>query len=210
MATPTHQRVGIWIIAVVMLIGTIGSFAVIILADKNQQKDVADQQAMQEKYQKIIAEYQAKSEKQAGELSQKYYAEFSQYKTRPAAFDANGINEIKKEDLKVGDGEEVAAGKGFVAYYIGWNPTGKVFDQSIDGEKLKSPFPIDQAIEGWKEGAAGMKVGGVREITIPAAKAYGEQGSGENIPPNTPLKFIMFIIPTPEKIPEPDLSGLQQ
>lgn len=209
MATSTHQRVGIWIIAAVMLIGTIGSFAVIILADKNQQVDTKNQQAMQEKYQKIVAEYQAKADKQAGELSQKYFAEFNQYASRPAVFDANGITEIKKEDLKVGDGEEVTPGKGFVAYYIGWNPAGKVFDKSIDGDKLKSPFPIDQAIEGWKEGATGMKVGGVREVTLPAAKAYGEKGSGEDIPPNTPLKFVMFIIPTPEKIPEPDLSGLQ-
>lgn len=209
MATSTHQRVGIWIIAAVMLIGTIGSFAVIILANKNQQVDAKKQQEVQAKYQKIISEYQAKTDKQAGELSQKYFAEFNQYASRPAAFDAASATEIKKEDLKVGDGEEVTPGKGFVAYYIGWNPSGKVFDKSIDGDKLKSPFPIDQAIEGWKEGATGMKVGGVREITLPASKAYGDKGSGEDIPPNTPLKFVMFIIPTPEKIPEPDLSGIQ-
>lgn len=209
MATPKHQRIGIWIIAVVMLIGTIGSFAVLILADKNQRTDMKSQQEMQDKYQKVVGEYQAKVDKQAGELSAKYYPEFSQYKATPAPFDAASVTELKKEDLKVGDGEEVKPGKGFVAYYIGWNPNGKVFDQSIDGEKLKPPFGIDDAIEGWKEGADGMKVGGVRLVTIPAAKAYGDQGSGEDIPPKTPLKFIMFIIPTPEKIPTPDLSGLQ-
>lgn len=208
MATPRHQRIGIWIIAVVMLVGTIGSFAVIILSSENQKVDVQKQQEFQEKYQKLMTEYQAKVDKQAEELSQKYYAEFSQYKTRPAAFDAASVKELKKEDLKVGDGEEVKEGKGHVAYYIGWNPSGKIFDQSIDGEKLKSPFTIDQAIEGWKEGAKGMKVGGIREITIPSEKAYGATGSGEDIPANTPLKFIMFVIPTPEKIPEPDLSGL--
>ena len=209
MATPKHQRIGIWIIAVVMLVGTLGSFAIIILADKNQKVDTAKSQELQAQYQKIINEYQAKVDAQAGELSGKYYAEFSQYASVPAAFEADSVKELTKEDLKVGDGEEVKAGKGNVAYYIGWNPKGKVFDQSIDGDKLKAPFPIDNAIEGWKEGAEGMKVGGVRLITIPAAKAYGEQGSGEDIPANTPLKFIMFVIPTPEKIPDPDLSGLQ-
>lgn len=209
MATPKHQRIGIWIIAVVMLVGTLGSFAIIILADKNQKVDTAKSQELQAQYQKIINEYQAKVDAQAGELSGKYYAEFSQYASVPAAFEADSVKELTKEDLKVGDGEEVKAGKGHVAYYIGWNPKGKVFDQSIDGDKLKAPFAIDNAIEGWKEGAEGMKVGGVRLITIPAAKAYGEQGSGEDIPANTPLKFIMFVIPTPEKIPDPDLSGLQ-
>lgn len=209
MATPKHQRIGIWIIAVVMLLGTIGSFAIIILADQNQKVDTAKQQEMQAKYQKIINEYQTKVEAQATELSAKYYSEFSQYASVPAAFDGESVKELTKEDLKVGGGEEVKADKGFVAYYIGWNPKGKVFDQSIDGNKLKAPFPIDNAIEGWKEGAEGMKVGGVRLVTIPATKAYGEQGSGDDIPPNTPLKFIMFVIPTPDRIPEPDLSSLQ-
>lgn len=208
MATKTSQRIGIWVIAVVMLIGTIGSFAVIILANENQKVDQQKQEELQQKYNKIMTEYQAKVDKQAEKLSSKYYAEFSQYKSHPAAFDASGVKELAKEDLKVGDGEEVKADKGHVAYYIGWNPSGKVFDQSIDGDKLKAPFPIDNAIPGWKEGAEGMKVGGVRMITIPADKAYGEQGSGADIPPNTPLRFIMFVIPTPEKIPEPDLSSI--
>jgi hypothetical protein len=48
-----------------------------------------------------------------------------------------------------------------------------------------------------------MKVGGVRELTIPSDKAYGEAGSGDKIPANTPLKFIVMVIPTPEAIKEP-------
>lgn len=48
-----------------------------------------------------------------------------------------------------------------------------------------------------------MKVGGIRELTIPADKAYGETGSGGTIAPNTPLKFVIMIIPTPETIPQP-------
>lgn len=61
-------------------------------------------------------------------------------------------------------------------YYIGWNPDGKIFDQSIDGETLKSPLSLDgvgasDVIVGWKKGLLGMKVGGVRELTIPSG--YG-------------------------------------
>jgi hypothetical protein len=52
-----------------------------------------------------------------------------------------------------------------------------------------------------------MKIGGVREITLPSDKAYGEQGSGDSIPPNTPLKFIVMAIPLPEQIPQPEVPA---
>jgi hypothetical protein len=57
-------------------------------------------------------------------------------------------------------------------------------------------------IKGWTDGTVGMKVGGVRELTIPSDQAYGATGSGTNIPPNTPLKFVIMVIPTPETIPQ--------
>jgi len=48
-----------------------------------------------------------------------------------------------------------------------------------------------------------MKVGGVRELTIPADKGYGSTGSGDKIPANSPLKFVIMVIPTPDAIAEP-------
>lgn len=209
MATPKKQRIGIWIIAIVMVIGTIGSFVVIILANENQKVDQANMEELQTKYQQMVDEYQSKVQAQSDELSKKHYAEFSKYQDVPAEYDKSVVKELEKNDLKVGDGEDVKIGEGFVAYYIGWNPDGKVFDSSIDGDKLKTPIGIDGTIEGWRKGIEGMKVGGVRELTIPSDMAYGEQGASEDIPPNTPLKFVLMIIPTPEKIPQPDLSSLQ-
>ena len=63
-------------------------------------------------------------------------------------------------------------------------------------------------IEGWREGIKGMKIGGVRIITIPSEKAYGETGSKdatgkETIPANTPLKFLVMAVPTPAEISMP-------
>jgi hypothetical protein len=89
-------------------------------------------------------------------------------------------------------------------YYIGWKPNGDIFDSSIDDEKLKSPLPGGGSyIAGWSEGVIGMKVGGVRVVTIPADKAYGE-GGGQNDQgqPLGPLKFVIMAIPTPD-IPYP-------
>ena len=82
---------------------------------------------------------------------------------------------------------------------------------------MKPPFSIStgldttSVIEGWKEGIKGMRIGGVRLLTIPSDKAYAEAGSkdasgNENIAPNMPLKFIVMAIPTPAEIPQPDMS----
>lgn len=188
MATAKSQRIGIWIIAIVMTIGTIGSFMVMILANDNVKNDQAKLTELMSSYQKEVSD-------QNDTLSGKYFATFKKYESRPAAFDAAGVTELKTDDLLVGDGAELKDGAtDYSIYYIGWNPTGKVFDQSIDGDKLKAPLAGGQFVEGMNKGVVGMKIGGVREITIPAAQAYGATGQGEDIPPNTPLKFIVLAI----------------
>jgi len=207
MATPKSQRIGIWVIAIVMLIGTIGSFAVMILGSQNSGTDQARVKQLTEQYQKEYTAYQAKVDAQASELSAKYFAEFNQYASRPATFDRDSVKELVKNDLKVGDGDTLGKDATFTAYYIGWGPNGKVFDSSLDGDKLKAPITASPGgvITGWISGAEGMKIGGIREITIPSDDAYGEKGSGESIPPNTPLKFIMMVIPALEAIPQPEM-----
>jgi len=188
-----------------MVVGTIGSFLAIILANQNQQTDQSRINELTAQYQKDYNEYQAKVDAQATQLSAQYFETFNQFATRPAAFDAAGVTELQTSDIIVGDGAAITKESSFTAYYIGWNPTGKVFDGSIEGDALKAPFDVTPGgvIPGWTQGADGMKVGGVRELTIPASLAYGETGSGADIPANTPIKFIIMIIPTPEKIDAP-------
>lgn len=192
MATPKSQRIGIWVIAVVMLVGTIGGFLAMILEGNNAKTDQAQQNKMLEEYKKQTEE----QEKKGKELSGTYYPQFREYQGVPAVFDMNVGDKVITRDLKEGTGEEITADSKYEAYYIGWNPKGKTFDSSFDGEALKAPVDTSQVslIEGWNEGVTGMKVGGVREITIPSDKAYGEQGSSDDIPPNTPIKFIVMII----------------
>jgi FKBP-type peptidyl-prolyl cis-trans isomerase len=205
MATTTGQRVGIWVIAIVLTVGTLAGFVAMILAPQNEASDSARLQKAQQEYQAAYADYQTKVDAQAAELSKKYYAEFSKYKDIPAPFKAADVKKLTTRDLKAGTGEVIKEDTAYSAYYIGWNPQGKVFDQSLDGNKLKAPIEGGNLIQGWNEGVVGMKVGGVREFTIPSDKAYGEQGSGEDIPANTPIKFIVMIIPKPESISQPEI-----
>ena len=188
MAASKAQRVGIFIIAFVMVVGTIGSFFIIIVANQNAQKDQQDQKQQEE--------YEKEQQKIAAELNPTYYPLFKEYASAPATFDDSKVTKLETKDIKVGDGKEVATPADYRAYYIGWTANGKVFDQSIDGDSLKAPFdPSMGTIDGWTQGTVGMKIGGVRQITIPGALAYGENPPSADIAKNAPLKFIVMAIP---------------
>ncbi len=86
-------------------------------------------------------------------------------------------SEIKlvMEDLVMGDGPEAKASSTITINYHGTlAKDGKVFD----GNWGKDPatFALSQLIEGWQLGIPGMKVGGIRKLTIPWQFAYGERG----------------------------------
>jgi FKBP-type peptidyl-prolyl cis-trans isomerase len=196
--TPKAQRIGILVIAIVMIVGTIGSFAMLVLGNDNalkeQERQAKEYQTLMEQQQKEVEEQQ----KQAKVLSDKYFAPMKEYEGRPAAFDPGSVGDkVTHTDLKEGDGAVLTKDSTYKAYYIGWNPKGKTFDSSFEGDSLKPPIDTGQVrlIPGWYDGVDGMKVGGVREITIPSDLAYGESGSGDDIPPNTPIKFIIMVIP---------------
>jgi FKBP-type peptidyl-prolyl cis-trans isomerase len=193
-----------------MVVSTIGLYVVMILGNKNSTEEAALAEKYQADLNAKVSERQDKEKKQAAELSAKYYEEFKAYKDEAKSFNAAAVTELKTRDLKTGDGTEVTKEfKDYSMYYIGWLPDEKVFDSSFEGESLKLPLPGSGSyITGWNEGVIGMKVGGVREITMPADKGYGASGQGEKgkdgyIPPNTPLRFIVMAIPKVADIPFP-------
>ncbi len=106
------------------------------------------------------------------------------------------VTELRKIDVKVGDGEEVQAGDCVAALYYGTLASnGTKFDGNYEtGQPIE--FSLSGVIPGWTEGIPGMKVGGVRRLEIPSAQGYGEQGSGDVIPPNSDLIFEVEIVAT--------------
>ena len=193
-STTRGQRIMLWLITILMTVGTIGSFAMIVLANVNSQKD-------QEKYSQLQAEYQANYDEYEQQIEDLGALEkLEKYsETRVGEFDADSVTKLKTEDLEVGTGDEITEEDTFYAYYVGWNPEGVIFDQSIEDGELSDAIEASpgSVIEGWTTGVAGMKVGGIRELTIPSDLAYGETGSGDDIPANTPLKFIVMVVPSP-------------
>ncbi len=99
-------------------------------------------------------------------------------------------------DITVGDGDEAQPGQTVVVHYVGVSfSSGKEFDSSWS---RKSPFDFrlgaQEVIAGWDQGVAGMRVGGRRQLTIPARLAYGDRGAGGVIKPGETLVFVVDLL----------------
>ncbi len=118
--------------------------------------------------------------------------------------------DLHTEVLIEGDGEEVSDTDTVVANYVGvrWED-GKVFDSSYD-KNAPASFPLNNVIEGWKEGLKGQKVGSRVLLAVPTDQAYGteKQLGKDSQYPSGSLVFVVDIlgaVPTPE--PAPSESG---
>jgi peptidylprolyl isomerase len=103
---------------------------------------------------------------------------------------------LQTKEIVTGTGAEAKTGDAVTVNYVGaLYSNGKVFDASW---KRKETFPFTlgkgQVIPGWDKGIVGMKVGGRRELIIPAELAYGKAGRPPSIPPNSPLIFIVDLL----------------
>jgi len=95
---------------------------------------------------------------------------------------------VKTYDIKVGDGAELEEGQQATFHYTAWLDDGSKIGSTIDfGEPATIVFGQEELVPGWQEGMVGMKVGGSRQIVIPALVANGDQGADGAIPPDMNL-----------------------
>ncbi len=111
---------------------------------------------------------------------------------------------LEYRDVKEGTGASPKTGQTCVVHYTGWlwqdNAKGKKFDSSLDrGAPFSFHVGEREVIKGWDEGVSGMKVGGKRELRVPADLAYGDRGAGGVIPPKATLLFEVELLEKFEK-----------
>lgn len=187
-STSRGQRIAIWVIAIVMIGGTLISFLIYIIAVMNpsvNSDQIMYEKALEKAQQEMLEEEMAKSQYQV------FYDG-----VLPEPFDGAAVTELSVEVLREGDGAVVADTDTISANYSGWDSNGAIFDTtktSPDVETTPRSFNLQQVIKGWTQGLAGQKVGGVYLLTIPAEMAYGSTDSGTGRPVG-PLKFVVEIV----------------
>ncbi len=103
--------------------------------------------------------------------------------------------DLQIEDMKVGNGAEATAGQKVTVHYVGTLTNGQKFDSSRDrGQGFSFKLGAGQVIKGWDKGVAGMKIGGMRKLTIPPDMAYGDRGFPPVIPPGSTLVFEVELL----------------
>jgi peptidylprolyl isomerase len=100
-------------------------------------------------------------------------------------------------DLVKGTGTVLKVGQTATVNYVGVTTTNaKVFDASWKhGMPAQFQLMTGALIPGWVQGLPGMKIGGRRELIIPAALGYGKPGNpAAGIGPNQALTFVIDLL----------------
>jgi FKBP-type peptidyl-prolyl cis-trans isomerase FklB len=95
--------------------------------------------------------------------------------------------------LKEGNGPKPTATDKVTTHYHGTLIDGTVFDSSVERGQ-PATFPVNGVIKGWVEALQLMPVGSKWRLFIPSDLAYGEQGAGGSIGPNSALIFDVELI----------------
>lgn len=109
--------------------------------------------------------------------------------------------ELVITDLTPGTGAGAATGDTVVVHYVGvLSKNGTRFDGNYGGDPIAVTLGLGNVIAGWDQGLIGAKVGGRRQLDIPADLAYGETGAGDSIGPNEALSFVIDVLSVIPKI----------
>jgi FKBP-type peptidyl-prolyl cis-trans isomerase FklB len=102
---------------------------------------------------------------------------------------------LQYKALRDGKGATPRATDIVTTHYRGTFLDGTEFDSSYRRNE-PTKFPCNRVIKGWTEALQMMKVGDKWQLFIPSELAYGEQGMGEDIPPNATLVFELELLDT--------------
>lgn len=106
---------------------------------------------------------------------------------------------LRWTDVKVGSGAAAVVGRPLTVRYTLWLGDGTRIDSTEDhGHPFSFTLGQGEVIKGLDHGVIGMRVGGIRWLTVSPDLAYGAGGeinpNGPNIPPNSTLVFVIELL----------------
>ena len=157
----------------------------------HQQEAAVDDAAINASYRVIQDRRQAREAEQAGKRQQLADMFLAANAAREGV--TTTASGLQYEVLEAGSGASPGPRSTVVTHYHGTLVDGTVFDSSVErGEPAE--FGVHQVIPGWTEALQMMSVGDKWRIVCPPKLAYGEQGAGAAIGPNTALVFEIHLI----------------
>ncbi len=197
--TSPKQRFFIILVAILMVGSIVAGYAAIVISGSQSSSSSTSTNEVDEAK---VAEYEAAYNEVKAEFTEKTQSDFDRfikYKSKVTAFNETAANAdgVKVEDVKIGTGKEITEDDtDYLAYYVGWCADESIFDSSYNDNTNPTGFEkiLDASvgmIEGWTLGVEGMKLDGIRIITIPGELAYGDSMEicGGT---NKPLKFMVM------------------
>jgi len=100
---------------------------------------------------------------------------------------------LQYQIINEGEGDLPKATDKVRCHYHGTLTDGTVFDSSVDRGQ-PADFPVNGVIQGWVEALQLMSTGSKWKLFIPSELAYGQQGAGGAIGPNTALIFDVELL----------------
>lgn len=140
----------------------------------------------------IINEYLTRLQAEKMELNKKAGEEFLAINKEKAGV-VTTASGLQYQILTKGDGAIPKVTDTIRCHYHGTLIDGTVFDSSVQrGEPIS--FGVGQVIKGWTEALQLMPVGSKWRLFIPSELAYGSQGAGASIEPNSTLIFDVELL----------------
>ncbi len=148
---------------------------------------------------RIVQEYfeglQAELDKQAAEAAAQNKQIGEAFLTENAKRDGIKVTAsgLQYEVLESGNGDSPEAKDRVEVHYTGKLIDGTVFDSSVE-RGVPATFGVTQVIPGWVEALQLMHEGDKWRLYIPSDLAYGPQGAGGIIGPNSTLIFDVELL----------------
>ena len=184
------------------------SYAVGVLFGRNMSLDVkVDNNAFLQGVRDVLEDQQLKlSPEEMQQVVQRFQDQRAEQATRNLEMGRKFLTDNAKKEgvttlpggvqykvVRAAEGAKPKLSDTIVVHYKGTFIDGREFDSSYrHGEP--ATIPLQRVIKGWQEAVTAMPVGSKWEIYVPSESAYGDQGKGKDVEPNSTLVFEIELL----------------